>query len=147
MILFVGFGYAKPVPYNPYNLKYPRWGPALIAAAGPLSNLIFGSVCAVLYGFMAPSLGSENLLVLTVWFLGRINFTLMAFNLIPLPPLDGSKALLAMLAGPQHERLRMQIETQGPNILFFLIIADMFLNIGVFSWISRIGDLMFSLLS
>ncbi|MEI7512597.1 MAG: site-2 protease family protein [Candidatus Uhrbacteria bacterium] len=147
MILFVGFGYAKPVPYNPYNLKYPRWGPALIAAAGPLSNLIFGSVCAVLYGFMAPSLGSENLLVLTVWFLGRINFTLMAFNLIPLPPLDGSKALLAMLAGPQHERLRMQIETQGPNILFFLIIADMFLNIGVFSWISRIGDIMFSLLS
>ena len=56
MILLVGFGYAKPVPYNPYNLTYPRWGPALIAAAGPLSNLLFGIVCSILYGFIEPNL-------------------------------------------------------------------------------------------
>jgi len=147
MILLVGFGYAKPVPYNPYNLKYPRWGPALIAAAGPLSNLIFGSVCAILYGFIEPNLGGENLLVLTFWFLGHINFALMIFNLIPLPPLDGSKALLAALAGPQHERARILIETQGPTILLALILVDLLLNMGVFSWISRLSDALFRLLS
>ena len=147
MILLVGFGYAKPVPYNPYNLTYPRWGPALIAAAGPLSNLLFGIVCSILYGFIEPNLGGDNLLVLTFWFLGHINFALMIFNLIPLPPLDGSKALLAVLAGPQHERARMMIETQGPTILFALIMVDLLLNIGVFSWISRLSDALFRLLS
>jgi len=147
MILFVGFGYAKPVPYNPYNLKYPRWGPALIAAAGPLSNLVFGIVCAIAYGFAEASLGGDNLLVLALWFLGHINFALMIFNLIPLPPLDGSKALLAALAGPRYERARMFIETQGPTVLLSLIVIDLLLNVGVFSWITRLSDGLFRLLS
>ncbi len=145
LILFAGFGYAKPVPYNPYNLTYPRWGPALIAAAGPASNLIFGSLCAIAYGLLWPSLGSNNLLTLSLWFLGHINFALMVFNLIPLPPLDGSKALLAALAGPQHDRIRFWLETQGPNLLLGLILIDLVLNIGVFSWISWIADALFRL--
>jgi Zn-dependent protease len=145
LILFAGFGYAKPVPYNPYNLTYPRWGPALIAAAGPASNLIFGSICAIVYGLLWPSLGSNNLLTLSLWFLGHINFALMAFNLIPLPPLDGSKALLAALAGPQYDRIRFFLEIQGPNLLLGLILIDLVLNIGVFSWISWIADALFRL--
>jgi len=147
MILLVGFGYAKPVPYNPYNLKYPRWGPALIAAAGPVSNLLFGVICAIVYGLIEPGLGGDNLLVLALWFLGHINFALMIFNLIPLAPLDGSKALLAVLAGPKYERARILIETQGPTILFSLILIDLLLNIGVFSWISTASDWLFRLLS
>ncbi len=147
MILFAGFGYAKPVPFNPYNLRDQRWGPALIAAAGPASNLIFGILCALVYRFVAPALGSENLLSLTLWFLGHINFALMAFNLIPLPPLDGSKALLAVIAAPQYERTRRFLETQGPSLLLLLIILDIALNIGVFSWISWISNGLFSLVS
>jgi Zn-dependent protease len=147
MILFVGFGYAKPVPFNPYNLKYPRWGPAIIAAAGPISNLLFGGLCAILYGFAEPSLGGDNLLVLTLWFLGHINFALMIFNLIPVPPLDGSKALLAALSGPGYEQARHFIETRGPNLLLILIIIDILLNVGIFSWISTLSDILFRLLS
>lgn len=143
MILFVGFGYAKPVPYNPYNLKYPRWGPALIAAAGPTSNLLFGAVCALAYGLLVPSLGDQNLLTLILSYLGIINFSLMIFNLIPLPPLDGSKALLAILGGPRHERARLFLETQGPNLLLGLIMVDLLLNIGVFSWISTAAGALF----
>ncbi|MCK9361214.1 site-2 protease family protein [Patescibacteria group bacterium] len=145
MILFAGFGYAKPVPFNPYNLRDQRWGPALIAAAGPGSNLIFGILCAVAYGLVASRLGSENLLSLTLWFLGHINFALMAFNLIPLPPLDGSKALLAVLAAPKFEQTRRFLETQGPSLLLLLIILDIVLNIGVFSWIFWISNGLFSL--
>ncbi|HVM90684.1 MAG TPA: site-2 protease family protein [Verrucomicrobiae bacterium] len=147
MLLIVGFGYAKPVPFNPYNLKYPRWGPALIAAAGPLSNLLFGIICSVVYGFMEPVLGGENLLVLALWFLGHINFALMIFNLIPLPPLDGSKALLAALSAPRYETARRFLETQGPTILLALIFVDILLNIGIFSWISSISDLIFRALT
>lgn len=146
MILFVGFGYAKPVPFNPYNLKDRRWGPAMIAVAGPLSNLIFGSVCAVAYGWLFAPLGPENLLILVLWFLGHINFALMLFNLIPLPPLDGSKALLAILDGPRYAQMRYFLETQGPMILIGLILLDAVLRIGVFSWIFTFSNTLFSFL-
>jgi Zn-dependent protease len=147
MILIAGFGYAKPVPYNPYNLKYPVWGPAIIAAAGPGSNLIFGFLFAFLYGIAAPALGGNNLLVAALWFLGRINFALMLFNLIPLPPLDGSKALLSALAGPKYQGARVWLETQGPFLLLALIVLDAVLGLGIFSWISVLSDWLFRLVS
>ncbi len=147
MILFAGFGYAKPVPFNPYNLRDQRWGPALIAAAGPGSNFLFGMVCALSYGWLVPVLGQANLLTLTLLFLGQINFALMAFNLVPVPPLDGSKALLAFLAGPQHARARFVLETQGPSILFMLIILEILFNFGLFSWISWISTGLFRFFS
>ncbi len=147
MILVAGFGYAKPVPYNPYNLKYPVWGPALIAAAGPGSNLIFGFLFAFLYGIALPTLGASNLLVAAFWFLGRINFALMIFNLIPLPPLDGSKALLSALASPKYQYARLWLETQGPFLLLGLIVLDAVLGLGVFSWISTISNWLFNLVS
>jgi Zn-dependent protease len=147
LILLAGFGYAKPVPYNPYNLKYPVWGPALIAAAGPGSNLVFGFLFAFLYGIALPALGGDNLLVVALWFLGRINFALMLFNLIPLPPLDGSKALLSALAGPQYQGVRIWLETQGPFLLLGLILIDAALGLGVFSWILSTSEWLFRLVS
>lgn len=147
LILLAGFGYAKPVPYNPYNLKYPVWGPAIIAAAGPGSNLLFGFLFAFLYGIALPALGGNNLLVAALWFLGRINFALMLFNLIPLPPLDGSKALLSALASPQYRDARLWLETQGPFLLLVLILLDAVLGLGIFSWISGVSDWLFRLVS
>ncbi len=146
MILLVGFGYAKPVPFNPYNLRDRRWGPALIAAAGPLSNLLFGAICAFAYGRLYGTLGPDNLLILVLWFLAHINFALMLFNLIPLPPLDGSKALLAILDGPQYAQIRLFLETQGPILLIGFIILDSVLGIGVFGWISEISNALFQLI-
>lgn len=147
LILIAGFGYAKPVPYNPYNLKYPIWGPALVAAAGPGSNLIFGLLFAFLYGVAGPILGENNLLVVACGFLGHINFSLMLFNLIPLPPLDGSKALLSAIAAPKYQMTRVWLETQGPFLLLGLILLDSVLGLGIFSWIPVISNWFFSLVS
>ncbi len=93
----VTFGWAKPVPYNPYNLRNPKWGAALIALAGPISNLIIALLCALVLNHFAVLLhlneAAINLLVITV----VVNTSLMVFNLTPLYPLDGSKVLFAFI--------------------------------------------------
>ncbi len=135
-LVTVGFGWGKPVPFNPYNLKYPRWGSAMVAAAGPISNLLSGTVFALLARFVGPMLGQGNLLVLFLVYGAMLNFLLMIFNLIPLPPLDGSKALFALLAAERHRGIRTWIETRGPLLLMGLILVDLALGLGVFNWIS-----------
>ncbi len=86
------FGWAKPVPYNPYNLKPGRFSEAIVAGAGPLSNLAIALVGGILIrsGIFA---GAEDILFLIV----AVNTMLCLFNLIPIPPLDGSKVLEALL--------------------------------------------------
>lgn len=94
-LVLVGFGWGKPVPFNPYNLKARRWGPALVSLAGPASNLIglivFGTVLRLILQF--GSLPSTNLLLSFLALLVQFNVVLMLFNLLPVPPLDGSKLL------------------------------------------------------
>jgi Zn-dependent protease len=89
-------GWAKPVPYNPYNLSNRRWGEFWVASAGPISNIIIGTVFAFLvrFGSFSPTV---NLLMFTIVI---INFSLALFNMIPIYPLDGSKILLNIL--PTH---------------------------------------------
>lgn len=99
MILLAGFGWGKPVPFNPYNLKNQRWGPVIIALAGPFSNLLlvvlFGLILR--FGYPLLGLGPENALYYFLFVLVLLNAILMVFNLIPIPPLDGSKLLFALL--------------------------------------------------
>lgn len=99
MLLVAGFGWGKPVPFNPYNLKNQRWGPVLIALAGPASNLLLVIVFGLLLKFVYPllGLGPENALYYFLYVLVLLNAILMAFNLIPIPPLDGSKVLFALM--------------------------------------------------
>lgn len=148
-LVLVGIGWGKPVPFNPYNLKHQKWGPSIIAIAGPLSNLLmvglsFG-VIKILQIF--TSLGSSNLLLQFLFLVVLVNIVLLLFNLIPLPPLDGSKLLFALLAAPKYLKIRYFLETRGPLILLFLIIADSFFGIhilsGMFNWvIFKIGLLI-----
>lgn len=91
------FGWAKPVPYNPYNLKNPKTGAGLIGAAGPISNFIvaifFGLIIRFGSDFVAMPASFLQIASLIVF----INIILGIFNLVPVPPLDGSKVLFAFL--------------------------------------------------
>ncbi len=135
MLLFVGFGWGKPVPYNPHNLRFPKWGPALVGMAGPLSNLIGATICGVILKILinTTNLPQDNLLILFLTLLVIINLVLMLFNLIPIPPLDGSKVLLSYLDSPHYAHIRFLLETRGPLILLGVIIADRLLNLNIFS--------------
>ena len=141
MLLFVGFGWGKPAPYNPYNLKYHKWGEVLVALAGPASNLISVIIFGLLANLLVNILGPVNLLIQFLSFLVLINIVLLVFNLIPIPPLDGSKFLFAVLP-TKYNHLKMQLIQNGPWILLFLIIADNFLGINIFG---RLFNVFFNL--
>lgn len=124
-----GFGWAKPTPVNPMNLQGGRRGEALVAAAGPLSNLLLATVAAIPLRFLiaSPELTGPVLLVAEVLSLFvQINLVLMIFNLIPIPPLDGSKVLFAFLDRRTEYQIRPILEQYG----FFILMALFFLPPG-----------------
>lgn len=127
------FAYAKPVPFNPYNLKDQKWGPALVGVAGPLANLLLASVCAVIIR-LAPGLAIRTFLEIIVY----TNISLLVFNLVPLPPLDGSKLLFALF--PDKARsIQYFMERYG-------IVLVMFFVFFLFQLIQPIIDGLFHLL-
>ncbi len=140
-LVTVGFGWGKPVPFNPYNLKYQKWGPTLIALAGPFSNLLFGTLCILVLTLFTRVFdwSSGNLLLIALSFMGYLNFLLLFFNLIPLPPLDGSKVLLALLSSESHRGVRQSLEQYGPILLLVLMVLDSATGIGFFSWIGSLA--------
>ncbi|PIP17050.1 MAG: site-2 protease family protein [Candidatus Portnoybacteria bacterium CG23_combo_of_CG06-09_8_20_14_all_37_13] len=113
------FGWAKPVPFNPDNLRDRRWGTAKVAAAGPSANLLI----ALVFGFALRFLPSQFIpagLTQIFSLIIFLNLLLAIFNSIPLPPLDGSKILFAFL--PHSWRnLRIFLERYGMFLLLFLI--------------------------
>lgn len=117
------FGWAKPVPVNPYNFKDQKWGSLKVAASGPLSNfglaLVFGLFIRF---FNAPSLAPLIQLMGIVVFL---NILLGLFNLIPIPPLDGSWILFRFLP-VSAEKARIFLQQYGLFILIFLLFSGFF---------------------
>ena len=106
------FGYAKPVPINPNNFKNWRWGEALTSIAGPFANLLLIVVFTLVYKYLPQK---ESIFAIFMLQLITINIVLMVFNLIPIPPLDGSKVLYSFL--PDSFPIA-KFEMYGP---FFLI--------------------------
>lgn len=125
------FGWAKPVPYNPYNLRNQKWGPAIVGAAGPASNIALAVVFGLAMRFL-PDIASPAAAPVIINFLSIastivfLNLVLALFNLIPIPPLDGSKVLFALLPYQWYGVQRF-LEQYG---FFVLIIGVFFLGIG-----------------
>lgn len=109
------FAYAKPVPYNPYNLKYPKWGPALVGAAGPAANILLALVFGIMVRF-TPAGSLQLILAMIVY----VNVLLAVFNMVPLPPLDGSKVLFALLPRSMNH-IRVFLERYGMILLLVFI--------------------------
>lgn len=143
MLLFAGFGWAKPVMVNPYNLKKPRSGMAWVALAGPLSNLALVFVFGFAFKFLEPMLGGANLLINFLFLLAVVNASLFVFNLLPIPPLDGSKVVLALIPDKFAE-FKFQFEAYGPYFLLGLLILDSFFSVNIFG--NLFGGLMSFLL-
>ena len=139
------FGWAKPVPYNPYNLK-GRYGEATVAAAGPGVNIALAVVFGLLFRLVGGVLPAPLLLLCgaVVW----INLLIAFFNLIPIPPLDGSKIVMAFL--PPNLRLRLERRfsslTAGQNVVF-LILLLLFLWWFVLDYIVAIASIVTILLT
>lgn len=109
------FGWAKPVPYNPYNLSDQRYGEAKVAAAGPATNILIALVFSVLIR-MADVIGLPGTFVEIASYIVYINILLAIFNSIPIPPLDGSKMLIALLpfrAAQQYRNFTLWFEQYG----------------------------------
>lgn len=125
-LLLFGFGWGKPVPFNPVNLKNPRRDSALIALAGPLSNFVMAVIAAMIVkiigmlGLLSSSVGvfTLGLLYLVVFY----NLIIGFFNLLPFGPLDGFKIVFGFL--PANLAVQwLQIQSFGLYILMFLVIT------------------------
>lgn len=116
------FGWAKPVPYNPYNLRNQKWGAAMVGAAGPISNFLLAIIFGIALRFFPAATDlsfMQNLSQLFV-IIVMLNILLGVFNLVPIPPLDGSKLLFSILP-PHMQHIRVMLEQYGFIILLFFI--------------------------
>lgn len=132
------FGWAKPVPFNPYNLHDQRWGTAKVAAAGPAANLLVALVFGLVLRFAPAGILISTGLVQIFSLIVFLNILLAVFNLVPLPPLDGSKILFAFL--PRSlENVRIFLERYG---MFLLLVFIFF----AFRWILPLVFLVYRLI-
>lgn len=131
LLITIGFGWGKPTPVNPMKLKNRKWGSALVSLAGPLSNafliVIFGAILWAISTF--TGLEINNLLVVFLVNLIQINLILGLFNLIPIPPLDGSKMLYPFIPA-KNANIILTLERYG---FFILIIFLVFFSSTFFS--------------
>ena len=132
MILFVGFGWAKPVPVDPRYLKNPREDMMKIAFAGPASNLLLAFIAGTILRF---GIGQGSIAMMLILFT-QINIMLAVFNMIPVSPLDGSQIFSGLLIRTNPDLLR-NLQIYGPQILLGAILIGFFTPISPISWIMR----------
>lgn len=137
MLFIVHFGWAKPVPVDPRYFTNPKRDMLWVALAGPGSNIALAFLCGLIirfinanpYLFLDSFLGEAfaAMMVLSL----QINLALAIFNLLPIPPLDGSKVLYGLLP-PQYEHVVYNLERYGPGVLFMLVMLGMLTGVSIF---------------
>jgi Zn-dependent protease len=130
MLIFAGFGWAKPVQFNENNLRNPRIDVIKIALAGPLSNALIAMIVSVIYVLFSSSISSLRIVDEIFRSAIFINWALFVFNLIPLPPLDGSHLLLSQFK--KYPVLYNALYKYGSFLLFGLVIVSFLTKINVF---------------
>jgi len=151
LLYFYGFGWAKPVPVNPYNFKNPHKDELWVSLAGPGSNMVLALVFGIIFRLLISSYtsGSEastHQLFLIMLINGiRLNLVLAVFNLIPVKPLDGSHILAGILP-PRYEMQLAEVQRIAPYVLLGVIILDYFLSLGILWSIFRPFILFFGTL-
>lgn len=125
MMIVFKFGWAKPVPVNMWKFKNPKKGMAITAAAGPIANLLIALLFLFLYGFLFALLHrpgrSLNWLLEMLYITAYLSIALAIFNIIPIPPLDGSKVLFSCISDRSYTKL-MYYERYGMIILLVLVL-------------------------
>ncbi len=139
------FGWAKPVPYNPYNLRNQKWGEALVAIAGPATNLLLALIFSVIVRSAGVLELSDSFIKIS-WYIVYINILLAIFNMLPFPPLDGSKILAAILPYPlqqQYRQFTFWVERYGLFVMFAIIFIFLqFFSGPFFVFVSSIVELL-----
>lgn len=149
-MLIFGYGWAKPVPINPRNFRNPKNGMALSAAAGPGANLILGVICAVITGVLEALyvylnyISAKVFLIDCVYWLWNmlyfgalINFVFMLFNLIPVPPFDGSRIALVVLPQKFYFKV-MRYERQIMiGLLITMLVLSRLFSFSPFNWLAE----------
>lgn len=140
VLIFIGtsgslmFGYAKPVPFNPYNLRDQKYGAAKVASAGPLANLI----TALFFGlFLRFVPGLSFTLVSLLALIVQINLVLLIFNLLPIPPLDGAKILMPFLPHNLQTKF-LQLEHYGFMLVLLFVFFGFSLIIPIINFLFRL---------
>ncbi len=137
MILFVGFGWAKPVPVNPRNMRHPRADMMKVAFAGPASNLLLALVGGIIirilgYHSYAQLVLSGSVGQLLAYFV-QINIMLAVFNMIPVAPLDGSQIFSGLIVR-YNPQLVIKLQHYGPRILLGVILLGYFTPVNLLGW-------------
>jgi Zn-dependent protease len=133
MLFIVHFGWAKPVPVNPAYFKDPKKDMIWVSLAGPVSNIILAFLTGMIIRIVGMEMSNNftfNFFKLMLYYSLTINLALAVFNLIPIPPLDGSKILQGLLP-PKYDEIMYNLERYGPFILLGIIMFGRFTGVSI----------------